>query len=200
MRSRKQNSAVRYYRQTIFSVRNVVVVTLIPPLLSSIHRGQSSLVLFLAFVLLLGVTRHYSPRISNKRVPANLVLTLWVTEGALWAYFREGQSLWILFFVLLVLMSFAGLTKLIHRSCYWQIQEGCVIQRHYFRRIVFPFSEITYVGPMTDVAGLYEYFAEHILIENISGEQIVVNTPQREAFWAEMNKHLPLITRNLVGA
>lgn len=30
---------------------------------------------------------------------------------------------------------------------YWEIREDCLIQRFLFRRIVFPFSNITYVGP-----------------------------------------------------
>jgi len=80
---------------------------------------------------------------------------------------------------------------------YWEIRTDCLIQRFFFRRIVFPFSDITYVGPMKGDASNFEYFDKTILIETADGRRMYARPADPEAFLADMRKHLPAITLHL---
>ena len=188
---------MRYYRQTVYSVQNVVVFTASPIVVVYFRRYHSPLLGILAVILLAVMIRQGFPEFADKRIPEHLVFTFWVILGTLSAYFLQGHSLWLSLFMLWVLLGCCGLIRLNHRSWYWEIGDDSVIQRRHFRRNVFPFSEITYVGPMTGTASEHKYFSKHILIRNIAGEKMFVETPQCETFLVEMRKHLPLITLNL---
>jgi hypothetical protein len=80
---------------------------------------------------------------------------------------------------------------------YWEIRDDCLVQRHLFRRIAFPLSDITYVGPMKGAASGYEYFDKHILIETVDGKRMFAQPADPEDFLANMRKYVPLITLNL---
>jgi hypothetical protein len=84
-----------------------------------------------------------------------------------------------------------------HLFWYWEIRDDRVVQRRLFLRTALPFSEITYVGPVTGQASRHKYFERHILIRNVAGKRMFVNTGDPEAFLTEMRKHLPRITLNL---
>ena len=196
-RANGEITGVRYYRKSILSVRNVIILTLFPALLSSFRKDYSYWPILAGFIVLLEVLKYRFPRISGEIVPENLVFGFWVLWPTLWSYFYEKHSLRFTFFVLVAYLGIFGLVKLSFRAVYWEIQFDRVIQRLYFRRTVFLFSEIDYVGPMTGAASLFDHFGKHILIQNVSGETIFVRTPKYEAFLKEMNKHLPLITRDL---
>ena len=139
--------------------------------------------------------RRYLPAIANEDVPPHMIFAPLVVLGGLYAYFRQGHSLWI---TLATLSFFLAIWGVVNASrAFWEIREDCVVQRQWFRRTVFPFSQIAYVGPMTGQASQYEHFAKHILIRNAAGEKMIVITAQYEAFLKEMRKHLPLVTLNL---
>jgi hypothetical protein len=80
---------------------------------------------------------------------------------------------------------------------YWEIRDDCLIQRFFFRRIVFPFSEIRYVGPMKGEASNHKFFAEIALVETVNGKRMYIEAADPEAFLSDMRKHLPAITLNL---
>lgn len=80
---------------------------------------------------------------------------------------------------------------------YWEIRNDSLVQQHLFRRIVFPFSNITYVGPMKGAASSHKYFDKHILIETVDEKRMFAQPADPEDFLANMRKHLPLITLNL---
>lgn len=188
---------VRFYRQTIFSVRNVLILMLFPTLLAWLRQDHSMWLPLVGFVVLVEVMRRYLPKLSEERVPATAFYAVLTAFGTLWAYFRQESSLWLVFITFVFLLGMCALIERIHRSRHWEIRDDCVVERRYFHRIVFPFSEIAYVGPMTGAASQFDYFNMHILIRNASGEKIIVSTPQYKTFLQEMRKRLPLTTLNL---
>jgi len=80
---------------------------------------------------------------------------------------------------------------------YWEIRTDYVIQRFFFRRIVFPFPSITYVGPMKGEASNFKYFEKTILIETADRKRMYVRPADPKAFLTNMRKHLPAITLHL---
>src|SRR5579863_8408352 len=50
---------------------------------------------------------------------------------------------------------------------YWEIRDDCLIYRFYFRRVVFPFSNIVYAGPMKGQAANHKFFAKTVLVETV---------------------------------
>jgi hypothetical protein len=80
---------------------------------------------------------------------------------------------------------------------YWEIRDDCLIQRFFFRRIVFPFSDITYAGPMKGEGSNHKFFEKIALVETVNGKRMYVEPADPEAFLANMRKHLPAITLNL---
>lgn len=139
--------------------------------------------MLVGFIVLLEVLKCRFPKMSEEIVPENLVLGFWVVEGTLWFY-RE-RSLRFAFLIFLAFLGMVGRVKLIFRAVYWEVLSDRVIERHYFRRTIFPFSEIEYVGPMTGAASLFDHFNKHVLIQNISGKKMFVMTPKYESFLKE---------------
>lgn len=80
---------------------------------------------------------------------------------------------------------------------YWEIRTDYVIQRFFFRRIVFPFPNVTYVGPMKGEASNFKYFEKTILIETADGKRMYARPADPKAFLTNMRKHLPAITLHL---
>jgi len=87
--------------------------------------------------------------------------------------------------------------RALHSAWYWEIGGDRLIHRRYFSLIVFPFSEITYIGPMTGEAGTYKFFDKTILVRNAGGKRMLVTVGDPDAFLNEMRKHLPQITLRL---
>ena len=93
---------------------------------------------------------------------------------------------------------FMALTLCALHSCwYWEIGDDRLTQRRYFRLTVFPFSEITYIGPMTGEAGTYKFFDKTVLVRNAGGQRMLVTIGDPDVFLNEMRKHLPHITLRL---
>ncbi len=80
---------------------------------------------------------------------------------------------------------------------YWEIRDDCLIYRFYFRRTVFPFANITYVGPMKGQASGHKFFAKTVLVETVDKKRMYVTPANPEDFLANMRQHLPAITLNL---
>ena len=80
---------------------------------------------------------------------------------------------------------------------YWEIRADYVIQLFFFRRIVFPFPNITYVGSIKGEASDFKYFEKTILIETADGKRMYARPADPEAFLTNMRKHLPAITLHL---
>lgn len=87
--------------------------------------------------------------------------------------------------------------RALHSGWYWEIGDDRLIHRRYFSLTVFPFSEITYIGPMTGEAGTYTFFDKTILVRNAGGKRMLVTIGDPDAFLNEMRKHLPRITLRL---
>jgi hypothetical protein len=87
--------------------------------------------------------------------------------------------------------------RMLQWSWYWEIGDDRLTHRRYFSITVFPFSEITYIGPMTGEAGTYKFFEKTILVRNSDGKRMLVNIDDPSAFLNEMRKHLPQITLRL---
>jgi hypothetical protein len=85
----------------------------------------------------------------------------------------------------------------LHSCWYWEISSDRLIHRRYFSLIVFSFSEIIYIGPMTGEAGTYKFFEKTILVRNAGGKRMLVTIDDPDAFLTEMRKHLPQITLRL---
>ena len=85
----------------------------------------------------------------------------------------------------------------LHSRWYWEISNARLIHRRYFSLIVFSFSEIIYIGPMTGEAGTYKFFEKTILVRNAGGKRMLVTIDDPDAFLTEMRKHLPQITLRL---
>ena len=85
----------------------------------------------------------------------------------------------------------------LHSCWYWEISNDRLIHRRYFSLIVFSFSEIIYIGPMTGEAGTYKFFEKTILVRNDGGKRMLVTIDDPDAFLTEMRKHLPQITLRL---
>jgi hypothetical protein len=132
----------------------------------------------------------YRRELGVTRVGGWLALGAFLSAGL----FRKGHPLWVALFC-----GFAAtlLFYIPHFFWYWDILPDRVVHRRYFRRSVFPFSEITYVGPLTGWAAGNNAVRNWILIRNAAGERIVATPADPEAFLANIRKHLPLITLNL---
>jgi hypothetical protein len=137
--------------------------------------------------------RYHSRRNKSSLLNSILIFTL---AGVFLAglNFRQTKSLVasLIFLPFYVAMSVAAF-RLPNSWFYWEICDDCVIQRRYFGRTVFPFSDITYVGPFSGQLSRLNM----ILIRNTAGKRMIVNTDDPQAFLAEMREHLPRITLNL---
>jgi hypothetical protein len=80
---------------------------------------------------------------------------------------------------------------------YWDIRADYFAQRRYFSRIVMPYSEIVYVGPISGRMMGKASVTKLIEIRNAAGKRIIALPSNSEAFLTEMRKHLPEITLNL---
>jgi len=113
-------------------------------------------------------------------------------------YFLQSRS-----FATSFLQSIAGGTSLavvayaFHRCWYWEVGDTALIHRRLFRRITFPFSEITYVGPMTGDGSGYTFFENTILVRTGDGKRMFIDTAKPGALLADMRKRAPRITLNL---
>src|SRR5215475_3062148 len=92
--------------------------------------------------------RYYRGKLTNIRVAEwfgfGLAGFLCIVQKSdpLWVAELVGIGTFLLFLV-------------IYRSWYWEICPDRLIHRRYFRRVVWPFTEIIYVGPMTGLIGTY---------------------------------------------
>jgi hypothetical protein len=124
-------------------------------------------------------------------------IAVWLCSAVIIAAltFRRDQSFWK------ASASGAGMVPfyyLLYLSRSWEILPDRLIERRFFRAaVVFPFSEITYVGPMTGKAAEFKATAKWILIRNAAGQRIIVHLDDPEVFLAHMRKYLPLVTLNL---
>jgi hypothetical protein len=91
----------------------------------------------------------------------------------------------------------ALILRVLHSSWYWEIGDDRLIHRRYFSLTVFPFSEITYIGPMIGEASTHKFFDKTILVRNAVGKRMFVTTVDPETFLDQMRKHLPQITLHL---
>jgi hypothetical protein len=113
-------------------------------------------------------------------------------------YFLQSRS-----FATSVLQSVAGGIPLalvayaFHRCWYWEVSDTALIHRRLFRRITFPFSEITYIGPMTGDGSGYTFFENTILVRTLEGKRMFIDTTDPHALVADMRQHVPRITLNL---
>jgi hypothetical protein len=80
---------------------------------------------------------------------------------------------------------------------YWEIRPDRLVHQRYFQRIAWPFSEITYAGPMTGKAAGNRTAKDWIEIRNLSGQRMIAQPADPQAFLEEMRRHLPQITLNL---
>lgn len=183
---------MRYYRQSLWSVANVITFALFPILLTKARYGGFSWAPLIGLLFLMFLFRRFVPDIARREVPRHLAFVILAAFGALWSYLNQGASLkeigWMLFLFLL-LWGFDGLTR-----PYWEIRDDSLIQRRLFGRKVLPMSQIVYAGPVKGAAGRNAYFAHHVLIQTASGERMLVDTPRRESFLEEMRKRLPQVT------
>lgn len=131
--------------------------------------------------------RHYKGKLTNSRVAEWAILGLAVAIGEL----QSGDSLWG---AELAAIGIFSMFFVFYRSWYWEICPDRLIHRRYFRKHVWPFTEISYVGPITGVIGTYSVVRDWLEVRNVSGEMIIVRPADCEAFLLEMRKYLPKIT------
>jgi hypothetical protein len=79
---------------------------------------------------------------------------------------------------------------------YWDILPDHFAQRRFFERVVMPYSEIVYVGPIEAQIKGIAAARNWIEIRNAAGKRIIAQPSDPNAFLAEMRKHLPEITLN----
>lgn len=77
---------------------------------------------------------------------------------------------------------------------YWDILPDSFAQRRFFVRIVMPYSEIVYVGPIEAQIKGIPAARNWIEIRNATGKRIIAQPSDPNAFLTEMRKHLPEIT------
>jgi hypothetical protein len=93
--------------------------------------------------------RHYRGKLTNPR------LASWFGFGlaGFLGIVQKGDPLWLAW-----LVGIAGVVfgfYIADKLWYWEICPDRLIHQRYFRRVVWPFTEITYVGPMTGLIGTY---------------------------------------------
>ncbi len=181
------------------SVRDTIICFLFPEMIILFRQHRLSWAVLFGFILAMELFRRHLPKIANEEFPQHIFLAgavIVVVLAGLTGYLRHQDPLWlILGGSALVLVLFWAIVKGLR--IHWDICEDRVVQHRFFRRTVFPLSEIVYVGPMKGQASRFDYFAQHILIENEAGKRIIVRTPRYAEFLAEMRKRLPLVTLNL---
>jgi hypothetical protein len=94
-------------------------------------------------------------------------------------------------------LTYTLLSCLFYFFRYWETRNDCLIYRFFFRRIVFPFSNIAYVGPMKGEASNHKFFGRTVLVETVDGKRMYVEPADPAAFLADMRTHLPAITLQL---
>jgi hypothetical protein len=113
-------------------------------------------------------------------------------------YLLQGRSL--LTSVMYAIASGIPLALLVyvfHRRWYWEVGDTRLVHRRFLGRTSFPFSDITYVGPMTGEGSGYEFFEKMILVRTAEGQRMFIDTVDPDALLAEMRQHLPGITLSL---
>lgn len=133
--------------------------------------------------------RYYRGTLTNPRVAE------WAVFGVAGSIveLQAGHSLWL---AEMVGIGIFLLFFVIYRSWYWEICPDRLIHRRYFRRVVWPFREISYVGPITGLMGRYSAVRNWLEVRHVSGEMIIVHPANCEEFLLEMRKYLPKITLN----
>jgi hypothetical protein len=84
-----------------------------------------------------------------------------------------------------------------HLYWYWEILPDRLVHRSYFQRTVWPFQEITYIGPLSGKLAASKAAKNWIEIRNASGQRMIAQPADTKAFLDEMRRHLPEITLNL---
>jgi hypothetical protein len=107
---------------------------------------------------------------------------------------QKGGPLWVAWLV--GIGTFVLGFYIPYKCWYWEICPDRLIHRRYFRRVVWPFTEIAYVGPMTGLIGTYSAARDWLEVRNVSGKMIIVQPADCEEFLLEMRKYLPRITLN----
>jgi hypothetical protein len=79
---------------------------------------------------------------------------------------------------------------------YWEICPDRLVEQRFYTRDVLPFTEITYVGPMTGIAAGHPRLRNYIEIQTIAGKKKIIQPADCDAFLAEMRNCLPQITLN----
>jgi hypothetical protein len=107
---------------------------------------------------------------------------------------QKGDPLWLAWVVGIAGVVFGFYIP--YKLWYWETCPDRLIHQRYFRRVVWPFTEITYVGPMTGLIGTYSAVRDWLEVRNVSGKMIIVQPGDCEEFLSEMRKYLPRITLN----
>ena len=109
------------------------------------------------------------------------------------SFLRQGYSFWaaVLAGILFVL---AWLPSWLF--WYWEIGPDCVTQRRYFGRTIFPFSTITYAGPVTGNLAGRRQTRNWIEIRTDDGRWMIVDAADPDGFLARMREYLPTVTLN----
>ena len=131
-----------------------------------------------------------------RRKLGNTRATIWVAMSAILAadLLRQGRPIWMVALgAAAVILAF----YIPHLFWNWKILPDRLVQSRYFQRTVFPFSEITYIGPMTGRAARRNAVQNWILIRNTANERMIAMPANPEAFLAELRTYLPQITLHL---
>jgi len=125
-----------------------------------------------------------------------LRVAFWLAFALLIAvdFSRRGYPLWEVFLagVLSLSLFYIG-----HFFWYWEILPDRLVHQRYFLKVVFPFPEITYAGPVTGPAAQHAAARKWILIQNATGRRMIANPANPEAFLSQMRERLPGITPHL---
>jgi hypothetical protein len=107
---------------------------------------------------------------------------------------KQGRPLWLdlLAFFVCVLLFLSS-----YLFWYWEIQPERLIHRRYLTRVVFPYTEITYIGPVTGRATEHATAKTWILVRTESGQKMIVDAADPPGFLDAIRKYLPRITLNL---
>ena len=132
--------------------------------------------------------RYYRGKLTNTRVAVWFGFGLSGFLGIVW----NGDPLWVAWLVGVVTFVLGFYVP--YKLWYWEICPNRLVHRRYFRKVVWPFTEIIYVGPLTGLMGIFPAGRDWLEVRNVSGKMIIVQPANCEDFLSEMRKYLPRIT------
>jgi hypothetical protein len=78
---------------------------------------------------------------------------------------------------------------------FWEIRPDRLLHRRYWNTVVFPFTEIAYVGPGTGPLARNPRLSHWIEVRTHGGTRMIVDTADQPAFLAAMQTRLPEATQ-----